>query len=206
MSRLLLIVLLFQKSTDKAYYSREVIMLIGLAGLHGAGKTNLAHLLQKRKGWNYLNKRDVLIELYKETGDIFFEKKFMDWYRGLYVSLGSFEVMSLIMAKSFYVDTCITVVDAIHGLEEWKAVKKICPRAILVGVFSPKEVRRRRNDPGDDVLDKKRISYWHERLHEGYEQCLLAEVEWAFSGVVSIDIQGMECDELEAYIMKRVYE
>lgn len=93
------------------------------------------------------------------------------------------------------------VLDAVHNPDEWRVIKRACPESILAGVFFPKRVRFDRNDQGDDNLDIKRNIYWHENML-GELSCLLSEIEWAFSGCDSYDLQLRKCYALRDYLKK----
>ena len=175
-------------------------MIIGITGFHGAGKSSLAEIMSKKLDWISINKRDVLRELYGKNQPVD-NLTWEEWYRVLYGKVGAFKVMCMILddLKINQNNTPI-VFDSIHNMDEWRAIKYICHDAILVGVFSPKGVRASRNSQQDEDLDAKRILYWHENVI-GEFSCLLAEIEWAFSGCDTSAVQIKGCYALRDYLM-----
>lgn len=176
-------------------------MFIGLTGFHGAGKSFLADIMNDKLAWKLINKRDILKEMYGKhypADNLTWE----EWYRALYGKLGAFRVMTMILDEMEKEDDGVPVVlDAVHNTDEWKAIKRICPESILVGVFSPKRVRFFRNNQGDENLDARRLVYWHDSMLGGLS-CLLSEIEWAFSGCDSYDLQLRKCYAFRDYLKK----
>lgn len=157
-------------------------MIVGLTGLHGAGKSYTGKLLEKEFGWNHFEKRAYLQALFKNEQKINSSLKWVDWHRELYLKNSSFKTMKEILGKKILTQK-VLIVDSVHNAEEWRAVKDADSRAILVGVFSPSPIREMRRDKEEGALDKKRIIHWHESNDDNIV-CLLSEVEWAFSGIL----------------------
>jgi len=176
-------------------------MIIGLTGLHGAGKSFLAGIMNTGLKWRLADKRNILMNMYiKQTpiDDLTWE----DWYRILYGKVGAFNVMTMILGEMDKEKEGLPIVlDAVHNTDEWRAIKYVYPESILVGVFSPKRIRFARHDEGDEDLDAKRIIYWHENVLDELS-CLLSEVEWAFSGCDPPDFQLLKCLALKDYLEK----
>ncbi|MFA6119700.1 MAG: hypothetical protein WC688_07290 [Parachlamydiales bacterium] len=177
-------------------------MIIGIAGLHGAGKSFLANIMSTKLKWRVVNKRDAMKKIYKKqppVDDLTWE----EWYRVLYGKVGAFNMMVMILDELIKEKRCFPIIlDSVHNTDEWRAIKYAYPESILVGVFSPKRVRSARNEQGDEELDTKRIIYWHENIL-GELSCLLSEVEWAFSGCDSANLQLRKCYALRDYLNKR---
>ena len=163
-------------------------MIAGLAGYHSSGKSVLAEFLAKEFGWQWIVKRELL-KNWSGSGDD--ECVWTDWYRSLYDKMGSYEIMHHLLRRVGYTknDRGVAVLDSIHTPDEWRAVKEVDPNAILAGVFIPKECRLQRSSPQDLVLDIKRERYWHTG---NSQSCLLAEVEWSFSGMANSDLRQLE--------------
>jgi len=178
------------------------VIIVGLTGFHGAGKSFLAETMRRKLGWTLVNKRDTLRKLYGKSqpaDDLTWE----EWYRVLYLKAGAFKVMSMILDDLKVIKSRKPIIlDSIHNTDEWRAIKCTCPDALLVGVFSPKRVRSSRNNQQDEVLDAKRILYWHENVVEGLS-CLLSEIEWAFSGCDTQAMQANRCYALKDYLKGR---
>lgn len=176
-------------------------MIIGLTGLHGAGKSFLANIMSTRLKWRIVNKRNVMKEIYEKQAPVD-DLTWEDWYRVLYGKVGAFNVMTMIIEEFVQEKERFPIVlDAVHNTDEWRAIKYVYPESLLVGVFSPKKIRIARNDQGDAELDVKRIIYWHENVL-GELSCLLSEVEWAFSGCDCSDLQLRKCHALRDYLKK----
>jgi hypothetical protein len=177
-------------------------MIVGLTGLHGAGKSFLAQIMHDKIGWEVVIKRDVLRMIY-EKSDPVDGLTWEEWYRVLYAKIGAYKMMCMVIDEARISERkSIVVIDSIHNTDEWRAVKHLHSEAILVGVFSPREIRQSRNTLKDVELDVKRIIYWHENVL-GEFSCLLSEVEWAFSGCNPPQSQLRKCHLLKNYLNKR---
>ncbi len=172
-------------------------MIIGLAGLHGCGKSHLSGILEREFGWVNINKRRLLEEMFSKNFSSPESQESIEWYRHMYKSYGAPKLMELILEA---IPKGVPVIlDAIHNSREWSIVKNTSPSSMLVGVFSPQTVRVKRNSPQDVVLDIKRIKYWHDHDEES-STCLLSEVEWVFTGINSVELQKAECAEFVNYL------
>lgn len=175
------------------------MMIIGLVGLHGCGKSHLSRILEDEFGWINVNKRQFLERMFSKSFSSPQIQESIDWYRYMYKSYGVVKIMELVLEgipKEGRV-----ILDAIHNPREWLVVKNMYPKSMLVGVFAPQKIRSRRNSSQDVVLDIKRIKYWHE-CDEDSIGCLMSEVEWVFTGVNSLELQRRECREFMDYLKK----
>ena len=172
-------------------------MIITLTGLHGSGKSHLSEILKREFGLTYINKRRVLEELFGKHFPTPESVESIQWYRGVYQSIGAGELMWLVLSQ-IKTDSNV-VLDAVHNPIEWTVVKSSGKDALLAGVFAPQEVRDTRNTSLDVVLDRKRIGYWHDSQDSSF-QCLMTKVDWVFSGVHSEDLQIQECEALFSYL------
>lgn len=175
-------------------------MIIGLTGLHGAGKSYTGQLLEEVLGWKYFEKRAYLQALYENDQKVNSLLSWFEWHRKLYSTKGSLKVMQEILEKNFPMQK-VLVIDAVHNAEEWRAIKDTDSRAILVGVFSPSPVRAIRRSPEEYLLDRKRITHWHESSNNNDDIiCLLSEVEWAFTGMLPRDFLINQCKLLHSHL------
>lgn len=177
-------------------------MIMGLVGLHGCGKSHLSDILERDFGWVNTNKRRVLEGMFSKKFSSPESQESVEWYRHMYKSYGVSKLMWLILEA--LPKSPLVILDAIHNPREWSVVKNTFPAAMLAGVFSPQNVRAKRNSPQDAVLDIKRIKYWHDHGEESSE-CLLSRVEWVFTGVNSLELQKAECEELMNYLKTSGY-
>ncbi|OGY54434.1 MAG: hypothetical protein A3A24_00215 [Candidatus Buchananbacteria bacterium RIFCSPLOWO2_01_FULL_46_12] len=158
-------------------------MILVLAGLHGAGKSHLSSYIAAEFGWTVCVKRDLLMLLHSHVG---VGDDWVSWYRTLYTSEGPYEVMKRLL--NFIPTNDRLIIDSVHNLAEWKAIKKRYPDAVLAAVIAPKAVRMIRNNPEDEFLDIQRVCFWHG--DDG--SCLIAESEWCFNGAASTEVQRIE--------------
>lgn len=175
-------------------------MIIGLTGLHGAGKSYIGKLLEEVLGWEHFKKREYLQKLYHSSEKRRSPPNWLEWQSKLYLKKGSFKVMQEILAKDIPTQQ-VLVVDAVHNAEEWRAVRAIESRAILIGVFSPSSIRAIRRDPEEELLDKKRIAHWHESNDDDIV-CLLSHVEWAFTGTMPRELLVDQCKLLHHCLLE----
>jgi len=174
-------------------------MIVGLTGLHGAGKSYVGQLLKETFRWTHFEKRAYLKTLYKiKNSQESIALSWLDWHHQLYSSKGSFYVMLEILKMNFP-NQSVLVVDAVHNIEEWRAIKQVEPRAILAGVFSPSSTREERREPEESILDKKRIAHWHGNADVS-NHCLISEAEWAFTGLMPRDFLVEQCKVLRHYL------
>ena len=158
-------------------------MIAVLVGRHGAGKSHLARLLGTC-GWGIRFKQAYLEQLHRTSAD---QGDWVTWYRNRYKSAGPYEVMNELLTVGLLTNKAgPMVLDSIHNLEEWRAIKDREDSAVLVSVVAPHEVRSKRNSPGDARLDINRVHYWHEG---NFGECLMADVEWTFQGTVPDEAQ-----------------
>jgi len=160
-------------------------MMLALSGLHGSGKSHLSALIASGFGWDICVKRDLLKLLHISeniTGD------WVVWYRTLYAAEGAYEVTRKLMG--FVPARDRIILDSVHNLTEWRAVRSLRPDAILASVIAPKAVRAARNGSEDPGLDIQRILFWHGDKESA--SCLAAESEWCFNGAASAEVQRTE--------------
>lgn len=172
-------------------------MIIGLAGLHGSGKSFFCGRCAKILPAGVLDKRNELKLLHAVSGvqDDNWER----WYRNEYKRVGPYQLMRHIL-ENFRHSTCtFTIIDAIHNLQEWRAVKDVDASALLVGVFAPISVRLPRNIGDRPERDQRRVAYWHERA-DVQRMCLMAEIEWAFTGCCGVDQLDAQCVQLREFL------
>ncbi len=159
-------------------------MILVFAGLHGAGKSHLASYIAAEFNWMACIKRDLLKLLHDcECADA---TDWVSWYRALYASEGPYHVMRKLLNLLPLNDRLI--LDSVHNLAEWKAIKERHPGAVLASVIAPKAVRIVRNEPEDESLDVQRIHFWHG--NDG--SCLIAESDWCFNGAAPTEAQRVE--------------
>jgi len=158
-------------------------MLLVLAGLHGAGKSHFSSYIADEFGWTVCVKRDLLMLLHGRVG---VDEDWVSWYRTLYASEGPYEVTMRLL--DFVPCNDRLIIDSVHNLAEWKAVRERRPDAILAFVIAPKAVRIIRNGPEDELLDIQRVSFWH----SDDNSCLISESEWCFNGAASTKVQRIE--------------
>jgi len=171
-------------------------MIVALTGFHAAGKSYLAQVMAESLGWVHFHKQNQM--------KVFYEKQRLNhlnlpdwnsWQVKMFQENGHYEVMSWLLGGVR--NDQILVVDSLHHPDEWKAVRDFDSRAILVGIFTPNTVRSVRRDEGEDELDAKRQSYWHD---ENHRRCLLSSVEWSFVGSLSREELERQCHALKGYL------
>ena len=173
--------------------------IIGLAGLHGTGKSHLASLFVDLFKWDHLHKRTWLRNLYDECFATQNTTTSWDaWVYQLYDHLGPYRVVEMILS-SHKSTSGVVVLDSIHNPEEWNAVTAVNPNAILVGVFAPLSTRITRRSPEAIQLDSRRVNYWHQGPNKEFT-CLLTKIEWAFTGHCSRELQIAECESFSQYL------
>lgn len=164
-----------------------------LTGLHGSGKTHLCRILQE-EGLTIINKREVLSKLYDSDKTAL---SFSDWMKNHYSIPGSGaasmmeRILSTLSVRS---SSKSLVFDAIHNLAEWETIIRQYPNSVLILVVSPKNIRNNRNSVDEQILDRRRIEYWHESLENN--KCLMSEVSFTFNGTCHDNLQRKIVKEL----------
>lgn len=163
-------------------------MLIGITGLHGAGKSYFCDTIPSEFGFKVFSKKKQLQNIYKlKTG----KDDWKEWYRNEYQKdprkITEFILLWINDKEDF-------VIDAIHSPTEWKIIKEKFPNAQLAEIVTPKRIRERRIDKLDIEKDASRIVHWHDG------GCLLSEVDWTFSGAVSKEVNEKSFKEFIEYI------
>ncbi len=167
-------------------------MIIGIAGLHGVGKTHIVTSLQSKYHWRIVNKRDLLLNL----SGLASENEFMPWSHDLYQRLGARGVMKLILDQTSFQPDQLLVIDAIHNIEEWLEIKNRDSSALLVGIFAPDAIRESRNPTDESELDIQRIGFWHGKQPT---QCLMASIQWAFTSIPNPAFIDAQCQAFVDY-------
>ncbi|OGL70416.1 hypothetical protein A3B32_02915 [Candidatus Uhrbacteria bacterium RIFCSPLOWO2_01_FULL_53_9] len=168
------------------------MIVVGFTGLHGAGKSYAAHRLHAMSKWLLVHKLATLKRVYDAAWQRADASSWEEWYRDIYQRVGGDVVMRRILEEIGEQNVCI--LDAVHSPAEWRAIVARHPSSLLVGVFSPAQIRQhRRNEPGGQ--DVRRVGFWHQS-----EDCLLTYVDWAVSGTLSHDLLNETCRELVAYV------
>lgn len=176
-------------------------MILALMGLHGSGKSYFATSIEAVFKWKVYVKRDLLKVLYEQEGDV--KVDWVDWYRKLYERVGPYEVMNKIL-KLIPESKDPIILDSIHNLAELKALRDMhANNFVLAAVVAPKLVRLSRNDQEDIELDRKRISFWHEKTLDGNISCLFSEADWVFNGCVSKETRLLEFQNFLDYLTSR---
>lgn len=166
-------------------------MMLVFAGLHGSGKSHLAQRISRAFGWTICVKRDLLKELHALDGH---GGDWVDWYRSQYASRGPYAVTRDILG--LIPDSGTVILDSVHNLAEWRAVRECYSIATLALVVASKAIRMARNGPEDEGLDSQRVRFWH----VGSQGCLAAESEWCFNGAADEVTQEAE---FKAFLSQR---
>ncbi|GEM_PF-983658 len=177
--------------------------IIGLCGLHGCGKSHIAKRISELLGYEILNKRAYLQFLYKRYEPDSLDEDWEAWYRSLYQERGAKDIMGMILDEYCLINPVphLTVVDAIHNIEEWKLIKDAY-RSILILVSSPQQIRYERHPkpPCDTVkLDQRRVRYGHANTDID-DLCLFAQAEWAFSGIMPHELLDLSINALGQWL------
>lgn len=167
-------------------------MLIGITGLHGAGKSFFCNTIPPKFGFKVFSKKKELAKIYKiKTGRDDWE----NWYRKEYekdpTKITEFMLLGINQKDN-------VILDAVHSPIEWHIIKENFPNAELVEVISPDWVRSKRITSLEMEKDKKRIKYWHSE-----NGCLLSEVMWSFNGAASEKLNEQSFKELIEYIIQK---
>lgn len=168
------------------------LLLIGMTGLHAAGKTHFTDRVVD-SDFVIVNKKNVIRDLSKRDG----EKNPRLWYRKQVAKHGMDYVTTLIyneLPKNTNV-----VLDAIHNPDEWNAIKRLESDAVLLYVVTPASIRDEREDAGDKEKNTVRLKYWH-----GSEKsdCLLSKADWSINGAEPIELQKQSFNYLKQYCIK----
>lgn len=164
-------------------------MILALSGLHGSGKSHLSAIIAAEFGWQVCVKRDLFKVLHAREnagGD------WVAWYRAFYASEGVYEVTRALM--SLVPESDRVILDSVHNLAEWKAIRDLRSDAVLALVIAPKAVRAARNDSEDSGLDAQRVQFWH----GNDASCLAIECDWCFNGAASVEVQRIEFESFLA--------
>ena len=164
-------------------------MFIGITGLHGAGKTYFCNTVVSNFGFKVFSKKVELLKMYKTiTG----RNDWIEWYRNQYKKDPK-KITEFILSNIGESDDIIF--DAVHSPIEWEIIKLKFPKAELIEIITPYDIRLKRTSVKDIEKDKKRIEYWHSD-----NNCLLTNVSWAFNGDVSKELNIKLFEEFLKYI------
>ena len=113
-------------------------MLIGITGLHGAGKSYFCNTISPEFGFKVFSKKQELAKIYKtKTGRDDWE----NWYRKEYETdpkkITEFILLGINESENI-------ILDAIHSPVEWHIIKQHFPNAELVEVITPEPIRLQR--------------------------------------------------------------
>lgn len=140
-------------------------------------------------GFKIFSKKVELLKIYKTiTG----KNDWIDWYRKQYKK-DSKKITEFILSNIGESDDIIF--DAVHSPIAWEIIKLKFPKAELIEIITPYDIRLKRTSVKDIEKDKKRIEYWHSD-----NNCLLTNVSWAFNGDVSKELNIKLFEEFLKYI------
>jgi hypothetical protein len=115
-------------------------MLVGLAGLHSAGKSHITRLLTAELGWYVLEKRKLLQDAYLSSNHPDDMHRITYGNRGAYIAI---QPIIPVIAHAF-TQHKVVVLDAVHNADEWRKLRKEFPDSLLVAVITPRKVRFQR--------------------------------------------------------------
>lgn len=167
-------------------------MLIGITGLHGAGKSYFCNTIPTKFGFKVFSKKQELERIYRtKTG----KSDWTNWYRKEYEKdaqrITEFILMGIKKEEN-------VIFDAVHSPVEWHIIKKQFPNAELIEIVTPELIRLQRVQSEDIKKDLKRIEHWHSN-----NGCLLSEVSWSFNGAASKDLNEKLFGEFINYIIEK---
>lgn len=175
--------------------------VVAFTGLHGTGKSFIAKLLAEKLGALYINKRELLKEIY--SGINADQADWESWYRDLYKSQGGFKVMEMICSfvENTYKQSNIIIFDAVHNPGELAYLRQKYA-AMLILVVTPAQERadrisKRDGAPKDDSI---RIKAMHEFDEKGIKSCLYAQADWSMCNYGSRAFLNAQFEALVNYI------
>lgn len=127
-------------------------MLVGITGLHGAGKSYFCNTIPPKFGFKVFSKKQELAKIYKnKTG----RDDWINWYRREYEKDPKkvTEFILLGVNKSENV-----IFDAVHSPLEWQIIKDNFPNTELIEIVTPESIRLQRINTMDIAKDKKELS------------------------------------------------
>lgn len=167
-------------------------MLIGITGLHGAGKSYFCNTIPPKFGFKVFSKKLELSRIYKAKTD---RDDWENWYRREYKrdpkKITEFILLSIRNDEN-------VIFDAVHSPVEWHVIKEHFPNAELAEVITPNLIRLQRITKQDIEKDKERIKHWHSE-----SGCLLSEVGWSFNGAASKELNEKSFKEFVDFIKQK---
>jgi len=174
------------------------MILLGITGLHAAGKSYMLQRVPKEFGFTVYNKKEVIADICElVTGD---RENWSDWYKKEFndnPAKMTFRILSRLQGDK-------VILDAVHSHREWQLIKQVNPAALLLNVTTPQQVRDTREEPGDKIKNIQRIKYWHSVYGDTFG-CLLSEVDWSFNGAAPLESQKQSFRDLMHFINGRKY-
>lgn len=172
------------------------MILLGITGLHAAGKSYMLQRVPKKFGFTVYNKKEVIADICemitgdREQWDKWYKKEFSDNPAKI-----TFRILSRLQGDR-------VILDAVHSNKEWELIKEMNPNALLLNVTTPQIVRDAREEPEDKIKNIQRIKYWHS-VYGDTPSCLLSKVDWSFNGAASIESQEQTFKDLVKFINSR---
>ena len=170
--------------------------ILGITGLHAAGKSYMLERIPKEFGFKVYNKKEVIADICEMiTGD---REQWSQWYKKEFndnPAKMTFRILSRLQGDK-------VILDAVHSHREWQLIKQVSPEALLLNVTTPQLVRDTREDPGDKIKNIQRLKYWHSVYGDTFG-CLLSEVDWSFNGAASLENQRQNFAALVKFINGR---
>mgnify|MGYP002519647479 CR=1 FL=1 len=167
-------------------------MLIGITGLHGAGKSYFCNTIPPEFGFKVFSKKEELSRIYKIKTN---RDDWKIWYRKEYEK--DPKKITEFILSGIQKDENV-ILDAIHSPVEWHIIKEHFPNAELAEIITPNLIRLQRITNQDLEKDKERIKHWHSE-----DGCLLSEVGWSFNGAASKELNERSFKEFVDFIKQK---
>lgn len=170
--------------------------ILGITGLHAAGKSYMLERIPKEFGFTVYNKKEVIADICEMITGV--REQWSDWYKKEFndnPAKMTFRILSRLQSDK-------VILDAVHSHKEWQLIKQVSPSALLLNVTTPQIVRDTREEPEDKIKNIQRIKYWHSVYGDTFG-CLLSEVDWSFNGAAPLENQRQNFRELVKFINGR---
>ena len=172
------------------------MILLGITGLHAAGKSYMLQHVPQEFGFKVYNKKEIIADICEQmTGT---RDNWGEWYKKEFNSdpyKMTFRIISRLEGKR-------VILDAVHSHKEWQIIKQLAPNALLMNVTTPQCIRDTREEPDDKIKNIQRIKYWH-NIYGEHMGCLLSEVDWSFNGATPLETQKETFRQLMYFINSR---
>lgn len=172
------------------------MIILGITGLHAAGKSYMLQRIPQKFGFTVYNKKEIIADMCEAyTGN---RENWGEWYKKEFnkePESMTFKILSRLVGDK-------VILDAVHSNREWGIIKQIQPGALLLNVTTPQSVRDLREEPGDKIKNIQRIKYWHSVYGDTFG-CLLSQVDWSFNGAASLATNTANFAELVKFINDR---